>query len=139
MAKSDEKVRPFRIEVPQKQLDELARRLDETRWPDGSPGAGGVRGSRSTTRASWPSTGAPSTTGTAHGGDIGSEVTYALGQIDSEHVVALHLTQLVFANVNARNANIVRWTELARGGHFIALEQPDILVGDLREAFRPYR
>jgi epoxide hydrolase len=38
-----------------------------------------------------------------------------------------------------RNHNIVRWTEFDRGGHFGAMEEPDLLVGDLRDAFRPYR
>ncbi len=28
--------------------------------------------------------------------------------------------------------DIVRWTPMPRGGHFAALEQPDLLVGDLR-------
>ncbi|WP_405425772.1 epoxide hydrolase family protein [Micromonospora sp. NBC_00617] len=28
--------------------------------------------------------------------------------------------------------NIVQWTEFERGGHFAAMEQPDLLVGDLR-------
>ncbi len=35
--------------------------------------------------------------------------------------------------------NIVRWTEFDRGGHFPALEQPALLLADLREAMRPYR
>ncbi|MFF9978912.1 epoxide hydrolase family protein [Streptomyces erythrochromogenes] len=34
-----------------------------------------------------------------------------------------------------RDHNIVRWTELDRGGHFLAMEAPDLLVGDLREFF----
>lgn len=38
-----------------------------------------------------------------------------------------------------RSFNIVRWTEMPRGGHFAALEVPDLLVGDLREFFRPLR
>jgi epoxide hydrolase len=38
-----------------------------------------------------------------------------------------------------RNHNIVRWTRFDRGGHFSALEQPDLLVGDLRASFRDYR
>lgn len=29
--------------------------------------------------------------------------------------------------------NIVRWTEFDRGGHFAAMEQPDLFVADLRE------
>ena len=38
-----------------------------------------------------------------------------------------------------RNHNIVRWTEYDRGGHFAAMEEPELLVGDLRESFRAYR
>ncbi|HVL55694.1 MAG TPA: epoxide hydrolase [Burkholderiaceae bacterium] len=35
--------------------------------------------------------------------------------------------------------DIRRWTELPRGGHFAALEQPDALAGEIREFFRPLR
>ena len=35
--------------------------------------------------------------------------------------------------------NVVRWTELARGGHFPAHEQPALLAHELRELFRPLR
>jgi epoxide hydrolase len=35
--------------------------------------------------------------------------------------------------------NIVHWTEFGRGGHFAAMEQPDLLVGDIREFFRELR
>jgi hypothetical protein len=35
--------------------------------------------------------------------------------------------------------NIVHWTEFGRGGHFAAMEVPDLLVGDVREFFRPLR
>jgi len=31
--------------------------------------------------------------------------------------------------------NIVRWTEFDRGGHFAAMEVPELLVGDVREFF----
>ncbi|MGA1724484.1 MAG: epoxide hydrolase, partial [Ilumatobacteraceae bacterium] len=34
---------------------------------------------------------------------------------------------------------ITHWTDMPRGGHFAALEQPDLLVADLRECFRPLR
>lgn len=37
------------------------------------------------------------------------------------------------------NHNIVRWTEFDRGGHFPALEVPDLLIGDLRKALRNFR
>ncbi|MFI9646446.1 epoxide hydrolase family protein [Streptomyces sp. NPDC052040] len=38
-----------------------------------------------------------------------------------------------------RTENIVRWTELDRGGHFAAMEEPDLLVADVRAFFRGLR
>jgi pimeloyl-ACP methyl ester carboxylesterase len=35
-----------------------------------------------------------------------------------------------------RADNIVHWTEFGRGGHFAAMEEPDLLVADLRAFFR---
>jgi pimeloyl-ACP methyl ester carboxylesterase len=35
--------------------------------------------------------------------------------------------------------NVQRWTEMPRGGHFAALEQPALLVNEIREFFRPLR
>ena len=35
--------------------------------------------------------------------------------------------------------NVQRWTEMPRGGHFAALEEPELLADDLREFFRPLR
>jgi pimeloyl-ACP methyl ester carboxylesterase len=34
-----------------------------------------------------------------------------------------------------RDHNVVRWTELDRGGHFLALEEPELLVDDVRAFF----
>ena len=34
---------------------------------------------------------------------------------------------------------IQRWTKAARGGHFAALEQPEVLAHEIREFFRPLR
>jgi pimeloyl-ACP methyl ester carboxylesterase len=40
----------------------------------------------------------------------------------------------------AEQANhIVHWTEFDRGGHFAAMEAPDLLVGDVRTFFRRFR
>jgi len=33
----------------------------------------------------------------------------------------------------------VHWAEFGRGGHFAAMEAPDLLVGDVREFFRQFR
>jgi pimeloyl-ACP methyl ester carboxylesterase len=38
-----------------------------------------------------------------------------------------------------RALNVVRWTEMAAGGHFAAMEEPEALVEDIRAFFRPLR
>jgi pimeloyl-ACP methyl ester carboxylesterase len=38
-----------------------------------------------------------------------------------------------------RTNNIVHWSEFDRGGHFAALEEPDLLLGDIRAFFRRVR
>ncbi|CAI8021171.1 Putative epoxide hydrolase [Geodia barretti] len=38
-----------------------------------------------------------------------------------------------------RSYNVQRWTEMPRGGHFAALEEPDLLVDDMGEFFRAIR
>ena len=39
----------------------------------------------------------------------------------------------------ARFFDVRRWTEMPRGGHFAAMEEPGLLVEDLRAFFRPLR
>jgi pimeloyl-ACP methyl ester carboxylesterase len=38
-----------------------------------------------------------------------------------------------------RSYNLQHWTEMPRGGHFPALEEPELLVEDIRDFFRPLR
>jgi hypothetical protein len=38
-----------------------------------------------------------------------------------------------------RTNTIVRWTEFDRGGHFAAMEEPDLLVADIRAFFKDVR
>jgi epoxide hydrolase-like protein len=78
--RTQQAVRPFRIDIPQAQLDELRARLANTRWPDELPGVGWSRG------------------------------------------VPLAYLQ-----------------ELGRGGHFLAMKEPGLLVADVREFFRTLR
>jgi hypothetical protein len=59
---ADERIRPFRIDIHQDELNGLRERLDRTRWPD------------------------------------------------------------------ERTNNIVQWTQNERGGHFAAMEQPELMV-----------
>jgi epoxide hydrolase len=42
-------------------------------------------------------------------------------------------------HIAQRSNNIVRWTSFDRGGHFAAMEQPDLLIGDIRAFFRQLR
>ena len=37
-----------------------------------------------------------------------------------------------------RSYNVCRWTEMPRGGHFAALEEPELLAEDVRAFFLPY-
>jgi epoxide hydrolase len=41
---SDERIHPFRLDIPQAALDDLYERLDRTRWPDELPGVGWAYG-----------------------------------------------------------------------------------------------
>jgi pimeloyl-ACP methyl ester carboxylesterase len=36
-------------------------------------------------------------------------------------------------------ADIRRWTQFPRGGHFLAAEEPRLLADELRAFFRPFR
>jgi pimeloyl-ACP methyl ester carboxylesterase len=47
--------------------------------------------------------------------------------------------QLPVRAIAERQNNVVHWSEFDRGGHFAALEAPDLLVGDIREFFRKLR
>jgi pimeloyl-ACP methyl ester carboxylesterase len=38
-----------------------------------------------------------------------------------------------------RGYNVQRWTEFSSGGHFAAMEEPDLLAEDIRAFFRPFR
>ena len=38
-----------------------------------------------------------------------------------------------------RAYNVQRWTEMPSGGHFAALEEPNLLAEDIRAFFRPLR
>lgn len=35
--------------------------------------------------------------------------------------------------------DVNRWTEMLRGGHFAAMEEPELLAEDIREFFHAYR
>jgi epoxide hydrolase len=47
-----------------------------------------------------------------------------------------HENFIVLRHIAERTNNIVRWTEFDHGGHFAAMEQPGLLVADIRAFFR---
>jgi hypothetical protein len=48
-------------------------------------------------------------------------------------------TSLPVRHLAERNDRIVHWSELARRGHFPAMEAPGLLAGDIRACFRQLR
>ncbi|GAA2210963.1 epoxide hydrolase [Nonomuraea monospora] len=53
--------------------------------------------------------------------------------------VAVFPTDFSVRPLAERTHHVVRWTEFGRGGHFAALETPDVLVTELREFFGSLR
>ena len=54
--------------------------------------------------------------------------------------VAVSLTaDYTIRRLAERDHNVVHWSEFARGGHFLAMEAPDVLVDDVRAFFRRCR
>lgn len=53
--------------------------------------------------------------------------------------VAVFAEDIAIRRYAEQTNNIVQWTEFDRGGHFAALEAPDLLVGDVRKFFRKLR
>jgi pimeloyl-ACP methyl ester carboxylesterase len=53
--------------------------------------------------------------------------------------VAVFAEDVAIRRYAERSNNIVHWSEFDRGGHFAAMEAPDLLSGDIRAFFRPLR
>jgi pimeloyl-ACP methyl ester carboxylesterase len=53
--------------------------------------------------------------------------------------VAVFPTDPAMRHILERDHNITHWSEFDRGGHFAALEAPDLLVDDIRTFFRTLR
>ena len=114
-------IQQFRIDVGQADLDDLKARLARTRWPDQLPGVG------------W---------------DYGIALDYGRsGDWGPPRPSAVPTGVAVFPREIAppirrfaeQSNNIVHWAEFGCGGHFAAMEVPDLLVGDVREFFRRFR
>jgi pimeloyl-ACP methyl ester carboxylesterase len=53
--------------------------------------------------------------------------------------VAVFAEDIAIRRYAEQGNNIVHWSEFDRGGHFAAMEVPDLLIGDLRQFFRRFR
>jgi epoxide hydrolase len=53
--------------------------------------------------------------------------------------VAVFVEDVAIRRYAEQGNNIVHWSEFDRGGHFAAMEAPDLLVGDVRAFFRELR
>lgn len=53
--------------------------------------------------------------------------------------VAVFAEDIAIRRYGEHGNNITHWSEFERGGHFAALEAPDLLVGDVRQFFRTVR
>jgi pimeloyl-ACP methyl ester carboxylesterase len=53
--------------------------------------------------------------------------------------VAAFATDVAIRRYGEQGNNIVHWSDLDRGGHFAAMEAPDLFVNDVRTFFRGLR
>ncbi|MCH7532650.1 MAG: epoxide hydrolase [Gemmatimonadetes bacterium] len=67
--------------------------------------------------------------------------TRPVGYVDVPTGVAIFPKEILFTPRKWAEAsfNIVRWTVMPRGGHFAALEEPELLVEDIRAFFKDLR
>ncbi|WP_052852457.1 epoxide hydrolase family protein [Streptomyces avicenniae] len=69
--------------------------------------------------------------------DAGDWASAARGTVPTGVLVSVH--DVTIRRWAERDHHVVRWTELDRGGHFLAQEAPDLLVGDIRAFFGQVR
>ncbi len=106
------------VDVPEDVLTDLSERLRRTRFPNEIPGIGWQQG-------------------------IGLDYLREIVRywLDVPTGVANYPGELIrsLRPHAERFFNIVHWSELPCGGHFPAMEVPDIFVEDVRAFFRPLR
>ena len=116
--------RPFVIHVPQDTLDDLQVRLGHTRWAAELEDGWTFGVNRDELRALV----VPSLPG------------FGFSDKPSKPGVIFRVGDLWHALMTEeRFFNVQRWTEMPRGGHFAAMEEPELLVEDIRRFFRPLR
>ena len=86
----DQQIHPFRIDVPQAQLDDLRDRLAATRWPDELPGVDWSYGVPARYAAGWPTTGAPEYDWRAAEAELNAFPQFTT-EIDGQNIHFLHV------------------------------------------------
>jgi epoxide hydrolase len=117
---ADPIVRPFRVEVPQSELDDLKDRLKRTNvmlyWLTRASGSSARLYYENMHASTWGQQ--PSRTPTG---------------------VAVFAEDVAIRRYAEYGNNIVHWSEFDTGGHFAAMEVPELLVNDIRAFFRGLR
>jgi microsomal epoxide hydrolase len=64
-----------------------------------------------------------------------------IGKIDVPTGIALFPADILLPPKHwaEQNLNITRWTNMTRGGHFTAMEEPELMSDDIRSFFRQFR
>jgi pimeloyl-ACP methyl ester carboxylesterase len=98
------------VSVPEELLEDLRLRLERTRWP------------------------------AAPGGDPLDAFELVIPSLPG-HGFSQAADEVVRLPRSAveRKYDLVQWSEMPRGGHFAALEEPGLLVDDIRRFFRRFR
>jgi hypothetical protein len=134
-------VEPYRVQIAQQQLDDLAERRTRTRWPDEVPGTGWDRGvplAYLEQRAQYWHDGYDWRRAEGELNACPQFRTVIDGQ--RVHFIRVRATQSgavpllpCLPGHGFSGHTIVRWTEFDRRGHFPALEAPDLFVADLHD------
>jgi len=63
------------------------------------------------------------------------------GRVEVPTAVAVFPGEIFFSPRKWAEAryNVVRWTEMPRGGHFAAMEEPELYLDDVTQFFRDLR
>jgi hypothetical protein len=147
-------IQPFEVNIPQADPEDLHEHLTRARWPDELPGAGWSRGVPLGYLKELPEDAVDldqlltnvsiywfTRTGTsaarflyerAHSTEWGAPGEAPQGW-------ALFAAQPFVRAMMDPDQEIAHWSEFDSGGHFPAVEVPDLLVGDVRKFLRRFR
>jgi pimeloyl-ACP methyl ester carboxylesterase len=141
---AEDVVRPFRVEVPQAEVDDLAERLAEWTDPAGSIDVDQLltdvavhwftRTAGASAQLYWE------TRHSAGHGEWAHDVPTGAAVFPYELVPPTRRpADPPTRRVRSAAVDRVHWSQFDRGGHFPALAVPELFVGDLREFLRRIR